>query len=121
MRKIVGILAVVCVIGIGLVSIDADGGLFRRSCPPGGCNPGGGSKPPKIDVPIEELILDVPPEPNWLAPVPDSVQTVDIDAIVEAVIRQLPPVVIQIEHPNGTVSSQSKPLGEAIRFRLVPQ
>jgi hypothetical protein len=45
----------------------------------------------------------------------------DISIIVGEVLKQMPPVMFEIQHPNGEVFSQSKPLGEAIRLRLVPR
>lgn len=48
---------IVCVVCVGLIGVKVDGGLFfnRQRCTPEGCDP-----LPSVDIPIEELILDVP-------------------------------------------------------------
>lgn len=46
---------------------------------------------------------------------------IDYQAIAKAVVAELPPVRMQIEHPDGKVFEQSKPLGEPIRIKLVPK
>ena len=43
--------------------------------------------------------------------------TVSVDA--DGVLR-LPPVVLEIETPDGKVQQQAKPLGHPIRIKLVP-
>ena len=35
-------------------------------------------------------------------------------------VLRLPPVVLQIEHPDGQVYQQAKPLGRPITIKLVP-
>jgi hypothetical protein len=108
------------------VAYDVDGGLFRRRG--NGCQPGtNAGKPPQVPFPIdegEEAPVCGPegcPEIPFEPPVVQTCPPIDIDAIVEEVIRRLPPVKMEIEHADGKVFSQSKPLGEAIRLRLVPQ
>lgn len=119
--KTIGLLLII-VLCCG-VSYDANGGLFfRRKCRPQ--HNSRIQKPAEVPFPIDEVPGDCPEgkceptiAPTSWTPSPE----IDIDTIVKAVIEQLPPVTIQIEHPNGEVFSQSKPLGEAIRLKLVPQ
>jgi len=46
--------------------------------------------------------------------------TADIISVGTDGVLRLPPVVLQIEHPNGQVYEQAKPLGRPITIRLVP-
>jgi hypothetical protein len=47
----------------------------------------------------------------------NAVDTISVGS--DGVLR-LPPVVLQIEHPDGQVYQQAKPLGRAITIKLVP-
>jgi len=47
----------------------------------------------------------------------NTVETISVGT--DGVLR-LPPVILQIEHPNGQVYEQAKPLGRPITIRLVP-
>lgn len=105
-----------CLAGLTAVGYQADGGLFRRKDK---CSPN--VERPDKPFPIDELfgpIID-----DEVAPCVGSTcpATLDIDAIVKEVIERLPPVKMEIHHPDGKVYTQSKPLGEPIRLVLVPQ
>lgn len=144
MRRIVG-LSVVLLFAM-MVGLTVDGGWFSRRAPQ--CTPKG-CKPPMEAFPIDEVpipiqILEVIPEPTFpeVVPEPDfpepTVQNCtecercdDLAArlsLLESnqltlteIITSLPPVTMEIHHPDGTIYTQSKPLGEPIRLRLVPQ
>ncbi len=46
---------------------------------------------------------------------------IDYDRLAAEVLLRLPPVKLEIRHPNGKTFSQAKPLGEAIVLELVPK
>lgn len=120
MRSILSITIVLLFVGVLAVGPEVDGGLFRRSkCGPGGCKPSV-VEPAPVPFPIDELKMDPLPSAPEI-PVSPATCEVDIDAIVAEVLRRLPPVMFEIQHPDGKVFSQSKPLGKPIRLRLVPQ
>ena len=78
--------------------------------PPG--MPGEPGKDATVD--IQAIVQQV------LAEMPQQEVTIDIQQIADEVIRQLPPVRMQIQHPNGEVFEQSAPLGKPIAVKLVP-
>lgn len=142
MKPIIVILSVLAVAGVLLVNYDADGGwLFnRQKCEPGGqCPievpfpideiPSGGLVVLPTDDPPTSPTLDNPCEAlearvtilerrlDAIANAQPQPQTIDYDTLA----AHLPPVRMEIHHPDGTVYTQSKPLGEPIRLRLVPQ
>jgi hypothetical protein len=50
----------------------------------------------------------------------ESGKPVDTISVGSDGILKLPPVILQIEHPDGQVFKQAKPLGRAITIKLVP-
>lgn len=142
MKPIIVILSVLAVAGVLLVNYDADGGwLFNRQK----CEPGG-QCPIEVPFPIDEIpsggLIVLPTDDPPASPVLDNpcealaarVTRLErrLDDIANAQPQQqsidystlaahLPPVRMEIHHPDGTVYTQSKPLGEPIRLRLVPQ
>ncbi len=55
-----------------------------------------------------------PPGPSEVPP------AIDYDRLVDEVLLRLPPVRLEIRHPNGKRFYQAKPLGEAIVLELIP-
>lgn len=63
---------------------------------------------------LEELLDAIAQDPRFQAP------EVDQERLVREVLGKLPPVRMEILHPSGDVSHQSRPLGEAIQLQLRP-
>lgn len=47
--------------------------------------------------------------------------TLDYNKLVAEIIKRLPPVRMEIQHLDGSVKFQEKPLGEVIAIKLVPK
>lgn len=82
--------------------------------PPGPAGPQGPQGPPAdIDYAI---LLDLMAEDPRFQP-----QNIDLEALRQEIIASLPPVRLDIIHPDGTIKRQTKPIGQPLRIKLQPQ
>jgi hypothetical protein len=100
----------------GPVGPAGEPGAQGEQGPPGPSGPAGAPGPPGPPGPNGSIGQAGSAGPSVRLRLSDgTVLSADADGVIP-----LPPVMMQIEHPDGRIATQSKPLGKPITIKLVP-